>query len=477
MITARPDHIHLQAMAETPAACTSRIQAAIDTASQAGGGTVSLSGGRFVVRTIMLQSGVRLRIEAGAVLQADADLSAFPLLGEGRKHLISAQNATGIALEGAGTIDGNVDAVLPRTRWGGYEKLPFEQRLSPLIRFSDCQDALVRDLKIINTQGWTLHPFRCDRVRIQGLRIDNPLGVPNGDGIDIDGCRDVQVSGCHIATGDDGIIIKASREARSCEHITVSDCIIRTYCIGLGLGAGESYWPMRHISFSNCSVPMCSRIIEIGLLDQGLVENVSFTNITGTTYNGFCPERPFCIHIQQRYPEHPLGAVRNVSVRGLMATTRGRILMTAVDGTSIEGVTLSDIHLTLPEIEEPGKALQASNSKRLDGVATDIQTARALLVLNNCRKVMLRDVHVHWPEQTATTARQRGQSQDGGWRRELAESQEADSDRFSADLPMAAVLLRRSHEVRIDAPFLTAHGDVERIRCLDGRHHDSAPKA
>lgn len=78
---------------QSPAEATGEIQLAIDKASESGGGTVMLSGGCFVVRTIELKSGVRLQIDSSAVLKADPDLESYPVLGDGRRHLITAHNA------------------------------------------------------------------------------------------------------------------------------------------------------------------------------------------------------------------------------------------------------------------------------------------------------------------------------------------------------------------------------------------------
>jgi len=87
---------------------------------------------------------------------------------------------------------------------------------------------VLRNVVIRNAPGSTVHPFNCDRVRIDGITIDNPMFGPNTDGIDVNGCRDVLITNCRIAGCDDNIIIKAAEDARSCERIAVIATITRS---------------------------------------------------------------------------------------------------------------------------------------------------------------------------------------------------------------------------------------------------------
>src|SRR3990172_253411 len=95
--------------------CTESVQKAIDECSKSGGGAVYLSVGTFVSGTIVIKSGVTLRLEAGCTLLGSGDLSDYPpKVQEFRsytdnytdKSLIYAEKADRIAITGLGTIDG-----------------------------------------------------------------------------------------------------------------------------------------------------------------------------------------------------------------------------------------------------------------------------------------------------------------------------------------------------------------------------------
>ncbi len=62
----------------TDVLATRAIQAAIDAAGKAGGGTVLLARGDYVSGTIVLRSNVRLEVAKGARLLASLDLKDYP---------------------------------------------------------------------------------------------------------------------------------------------------------------------------------------------------------------------------------------------------------------------------------------------------------------------------------------------------------------------------------------------------------------
>ena len=72
----------------------------------------------------------------------------------------------------------------------------------------------------------------CEDLLIQGVTIENNMMNRNGDGIDIDCCRNVRVSDCVITAGDDALTLRSGHrhwdKPRPCENITVSNCILRS---------------------------------------------------------------------------------------------------------------------------------------------------------------------------------------------------------------------------------------------------------
>ena len=69
----------------------------------------------------------------------------------------------------------------------------------------------MQDLTLRDSALWTLRLTGCEDVAVRDLRIRGDLRVPNNDGIDVDRCRRVRISGCDIDTGDDGAAPRRSR--------------------------------------------------------------------------------------------------------------------------------------------------------------------------------------------------------------------------------------------------------------------------
>src|SRR5271169_4109290 len=81
------------------------IQKAIDACAAAGGGVVWFPPRDFLAGTIVLKNNVTLHLAAGATLWGSRQMTDYRT-----NHLIFAENAENIAIEGDGTINGNGDA-------------------------------------------------------------------------------------------------------------------------------------------------------------------------------------------------------------------------------------------------------------------------------------------------------------------------------------------------------------------------------
>lgn len=234
------------------------IQRAIDECAARGGGVVRVPAGRFNTGTLRLKSGVALWIDHGAVLAGSSDPAQYearrptdrlPQHGWERA-LILAENIEDAAILGHGIITG-----------GGFGKptvkgKPLESFRPRLISFEHCRNLRVEGVTLRDADRWTLHFYDCDNVRAHGLRIRARYDVTNTDGIDVDGCRNVVISGCEIVTGDDCIVLKTTNylgEPRPCENVTVSNCTLSTRASALKIGT-ETHADFANIAFSNCTV-------------------------------------------------------------------------------------------------------------------------------------------------------------------------------------------------------------------------------
>lgn len=392
---------------------TRYIQEIIHYLANSGGGTLILEPGQWELSTIIIKSKVSLHLKAGTKVLASTDLSLYPRfepavdnLEQTGLHLLYAEDAHDISLTGHGIIDGQGNQFWEEAKcdqdkpYGIFKFQARGLRPSPLIEFSRCQNIQIENVRIRNSPSWTLHLCRCREAIIKGVKIRNNLMGPNTDGITINGCQDVMVHQCDIRTGDDCINIKAVDQDCLSERIIVTDCLAQSNCSCFGTGA-DVRGIIRDVIFSNCQAISSMRMIQMEMWDGGLVENVTFQNIQGNTLpsEGVTCERPIYLDIQQwTKPEIPLGRMRNIKLCNISCRTRGRIVMTAQDGTKIENVTLRDIHISVNEIEDPEIAVPASRSMQNSNYNLETRTARAAIVADNIDGLILDNVAVTWPQ-------------------------------------------------------------------------------
>ena len=225
---------------------TSAIQSAIDACAKHGGGTVHLIAGTYLSAPIVLKSNITLQLDKGATLLGSLDLADYPAKTEfrepGLQSLVSATNATNVAIVGDGVIDGAGDPW-----WKMARTIPDSGVLgSPhprprLVVFDHCRHVRVEGVTIQNSPMWQLVPYYSDDVVIRNVRILAPARSPNTDAIDPFSSSHVVIDHVYADVGDDNVAIKSgainSPGPDSPSHdITITDC---TFMHGHGVSIGS----------------------------------------------------------------------------------------------------------------------------------------------------------------------------------------------------------------------------------------------
>lgn len=270
------------------------------------GGKVIVPGGIWLSGPITLLSGVELHLEDNAVLLFSKNKEEYPAIitdyeGIRRIRTVSPINAEGqqdIAITGNGIIDGNGHLWRPvkqfkttERQWKGLlekssyvidsseggvwvpEETIYQERFrgevfpgdyasdeealaaaAPyydfyrpvLLSFRHCDRVLLEGVTFRNSPAWMLHPYFCENVTVRNITLINPLYAQNGDGIDVDSCKNVEIHHSTFMTGDDAICIKSGkdREARSLkkpsENIYVHHCTVLQSPSGMVIGSEMS---------------------------------------------------------------------------------------------------------------------------------------------------------------------------------------------------------------------------------------------
>ena len=143
---------------------TAAIQAAIDSCSQKGGGTVLLTAGTYLSAPIVLKSNISLQLDKGATLLGSADHAEYPPMNlfhlPDLQPLVSAANATNLAITGEGVIDGNGESWWQEARALKNAGVLGSGHPRPkLIIFDHCKHIRVEGVTIQNSPMWQLVPY------------------------------------------------------------------------------------------------------------------------------------------------------------------------------------------------------------------------------------------------------------------------------------------------------------------------------
>jgi polygalacturonase len=280
---AKPDGITLN---------TKAINEAIADCSRKGGGVVLVPTGLWLTGPIELKSNVNLHLKKSATLLFTTDKSQYGLtegVYEGKaaarnQSPVSGKNLENVAITGQGMLDGNGDVwravnknQLTESEWqsklasGGvlkadgktwypseqFKKAATENRsmllvsgkslndfedmkdfLRPnLLVLTNCKKVLLEGVTFQNSPAWCLHPLMCQDLTLRNLTVKNPDYAHNGDGMDIESCKNFLIEGCTLDVGDDAICIKSGKDEEGRKRgIPTENGVIRNNTVYNGHG-------------------------------------------------------------------------------------------------------------------------------------------------------------------------------------------------------------------------------------------------
>lgn len=350
---------------------TTAIQQAIDSCARRGGGVVLLAGGTFLSGTLVLKDHITLRIEPGAILLASPRIEDFvpypaadvPKIfidgstqnkGNGPYHLIHAENARDVAIDGGGVIDGN-----DRAYWDSDPERIYVSRRArptPLIETVATDGLRIENIEIRRAPGWTIHPLESSNIKIRGVTIRNEGRGPNTDAINIDSSRNVLVSDIDVEAGDDCVVLKTTarrgRPTPPTANVIVSDVLCSSDDQGIKIGT-ESQGDFRDILITNVVIYHAPRLYRppTAALSFSMVDGASFENLIVSNVTIRDAVTPIFLRLgnRGRGQERPVpGSLKGVHFSNIIATGGSLASsITGLPGHPVRGVTLSDIDITM----------------------------------------------------------------------------------------------------------------------------------
>ncbi len=396
------------------------IQKAIDACGKVGGGRVYVPPGEYTSGQLHLRSGVRLYLEAGATIYATLDSSQYD--DAKKAALIYGEDLHDIALEGAGTLDGQASYewhlntitdhyILPNQRQmeaagkplmrsfpAGFGKVTVYPRMVLLLR---CIDVRIAGLKFLRSRSWTINPYACKHLIIDGVYIYSAQKEAVwADGIDPDGCQDVRISNCTIETGDDAICFYSTSAwgpVLPTENVTVTNSRLSSSSAAIKFCDGNSR-AVRHVTISNIIITNSNRGLAFMVFDGGIVEDVVIDNVTidCRRFDWFWwgDGDPIHFNIKRRseidgrtYENEPAaGIIRNVTISNVIAHGQGTSAIEGHPTSWLQGIRLNHVRLFVSHAPD-----------------APYESTSAAMTLKYARDFAMKDVEIRWDEPHAST--------------------------------------------------------------------------
>jgi polygalacturonase len=374
---------------------TPGVNAAIDAASKAGGGTVVFAAGTYLCFSIRLKSNVHLYLSQGAVILAaespkpgettgqmggvyDAaepktSYDAYQDYGHNHWHnsLIWGEGVENVSITGPGLIYGKgLSFGANRVARGDYPIYIAEQAGvgNKAIALKNCRNVTFKDFRLLKGGHFGFLLTGMDNLVMDGLLIDT-----DRDGMDIDCCKNVHVSNCTVnSPWDDGICPKSSYAlgyARATENVTITGCTVSgNYMLGTVLDGTykrfaadapqvyrtgrikcgtESNGGFKNISISNCVFDGCNSL-SLESEDGALCEDIAISNITMRDL----VSGPLFFRLGARLrgpkPETKVGTLRRIVVSNIVSYNSDSNLCNILSGIPdypIEDVKISNFYM------------------------------------------------------------------------------------------------------------------------------------
>jgi hypothetical protein len=221
---------------------TNAINTAVETCSQAGGGTVLVPAGRFLTGTIELKSYVTLYLDKDAVIMATDDKSQFhgsdfkeeedrPVglhtnsVSNWTRAIILMDKVENVTVTGTGTID-------------GMELIPKPQRDIHGIMAIQSKNILISDITVTRAGNWSIVGFY-----VEDYKVINVTVTDGYDGIHVRGGKNLVFENCKLYSRDDAIA------GGYWENALIKDCTLNSACNGIRI-----VLPTKNLEISNCYI-------------------------------------------------------------------------------------------------------------------------------------------------------------------------------------------------------------------------------
>lgn len=445
---------------------TEAFAAAIEHLASEGGGRLVLPQGVWFTGPIVLQDNIELHLDENAILLFSNNTADYPLVEVTFEGLntwrcqspIMAHHRKNVAITGKGIIDGNGDAwravkrgkmapddwkklvksggILSENGENWYPsesykfgattgadqnvstwaktKEDFEQMhdfLRPvMISIHYCENVLLEGVTFQNSPAWNIHPAMCTNLTVNDIFVRCPWYAQNGDGIDVESCKNVVITNSVFDVGDDGICIKSGKDEAGrkrgipCENIIVDNCAVYHghggFVVGSEMSGGVKNVKVTNCKFSGTDVGLRFKSTRGrgGVVSNIHIENIAMNNIATEPllfdlfYGGKSASEALADGDEAEATDLALKPVdettpqfRDIFIRDVWCNgARRAMLFNGLPEKNVENVTLDNVSIRATM----GAQINESTGVRLCGVKIYPEKGPALM-MNNVKDLIV----------------------------------------------------------------------------------------
>lgn len=401
-------HLNISYYADGQGNIDSRsLNRAIEGLSANGGGKVVVPAGLWLSGPIKLASRIDFHLERGALLKFRTGKEEYPLIetnyeGTARIRAVSplwAKDAEDIAVTGEGILDGSGHKwrvvkkdKLTEGQWkaltsgGGLTEgtvwFPSQSsrdghrnpEIAPdgkdalikaaayhdyyrpvMVSLIRCRRVLLEGVTFQNSPAWNLHPLFCENLTIRRVTVRNPWYAQNGDGLDLESCRFVDIIDSSFDVGDDAICMKSGKNAEGrkipgpTEFVTIEGCTVYHghggFVVGSEMSRGVRKVRVRNCTFigTDIGIRFKSTLGRGGVVEDIDMEQIRMVDIKkeailfSMQYGGAMAEEPD----REDIPEF-----KNIRLNKIVCHGAGTAFgVSGLTGYPIHDIELSDSHI------------------------------------------------------------------------------------------------------------------------------------
>ena len=450
---------------------------AIEAISNKGGGKVIIPPGIWLTGPIILKSNLELHAEAGALIKFSPDKSLYPLVETSFEGLstwrcispIYGKNLENVAFTGKGVWDGSGEVwrqvkkgkltegqwkkfvasggVLNESKTSWYPSEIFRKAsegadqnvrldlktkedfekihdfLRPvLVSIQNSKRVLFDGPVFQNSPAWNIHPLMIEDLIVRNVSVRNPWFSQNGDGLDVESCKNVLVENSSFDVGDDAICIKSGKDkdgrdrAVPCENIIIRNNIVYHGHGGVTVGS-EMSSGVKNMHVSNCTFMGT----DVGLRFKsnrgrgGVVENIFISDIymtdipsqaisfnlyyggksiAETLEEGGTPVVNKAIPVDEKTPQFKNISMKNITIAGAAQA----VFLQGLPEMNLENIEISNLKAKA----DKGFTIVDANGIKISNATLDIKDS-AIFDVFNVKNMSIKNVDFNSTSPKAVT--------------------------------------------------------------------------